>query len=104
MSKTKLTPNAQRQAALARPREVLRLPRLARVVVGRTHPSMDGEYALILEGGEEITIGRAANLLSQSYMRALVAERAGYVMPRLKPVDWDKLVQLILDICEEVQV
>ena len=94
---------AQRAAALARLREVLHLPRLARVVVVRAHPSMDGEYVLILEGGEEITIGRATDLLSQRYMRALVAERAFHVMPRLKPAEWDKVVQLMLDIREEVR-
>lgn len=87
---------------LAKLRELLRLP-LARVLK-RTLPNEEPQFALILDSGEEITVGGADDLLSQRHMRGVVAGSADRVMPRLKPAAWDKLAQLLLDIREREQL
>ena len=102
MTKAKSTPNAQRQAALAKLREALRLPLLARVVSRSPLDGEDPQFALVLHSGEEIFVGNAEALLSQRRIQALVAGRADRVIPRLKPAEWDQVVQLMLDIHERV--
>jgi hypothetical protein len=91
-----------RAGKLAKLREVFHLP-LARVVV-RTLANEDPQFALLLDGGEEITVGGADDLLSQRHVRALVAGRAGRVMPHLKQQQWEMLAQLLLDIREVEQL
>ena len=107
MSKPKLTPNAQRQAALARLRDLLRLPLVhvaSRKVVSRSgfHKGYKiYQIDLILEGGEIIRFERASILLSQQRTRVLVLERVPRVIPDFTRGEWEQVVRLIVENSEE---
>ena len=89
-------------AKLATLRDVLQLP-LARVVQ-RVRKNERSEFALVLDSGEQVTVGGAEDMLSRRRIRAIVAGSAGRIIPLLKQWEWDKLAQLLVEICEVEQL
>lgn len=79
--------------ALSRIRSQLRVPLRRIVRLGDEQPL----YALILDDGLEIILGRSSDLLQQTRVRALVLDATrGLVLPRLKGERWDAIVGLVV--------
>lgn len=90
---------ADKTAAIAALSELLGLP----VAKWQQHGRTDARYTLCLTSGEEIPIGTAAVVLSQTRFKQAVYDVVGARIPPLKPEKWHAITRGLHEIAELIE-
>lgn len=61
------------------------------------------QYRLITGDGQ-IFLGKVDALIAQWALRSAIAAASGKYIPNFKPQRWDKIAQLLLDVCEDEEI